>query len=168
MLYYKLPVVDGVTDCSAGSILLCAYPLDGYMVCKFESVAKVGTDWVEITAEEFDANCPEFSVGVPDAGAAVVPVTEDRTLGVADAGKFLRVDAAATIAVPADVFPVGVELEVFRNTSGAVTIAAGSGVSFAIPGNTKLVTESQTISDQYASIVLKHIDTNVWSIQGAI
>lgn len=101
-------------------------------------------------------------------GATVSTVAASKTLVVADAGQFLRVDAEATITVPAGVFPLGAELELFRNTSGAVTIAAGSGVSFAIPGNTSLVTESQTISDQYASIVLKQIDTNVWSIQGAI
>lgn len=101
-------------------------------------------------------------------GASVIPVEASKTLVFLDAGRFLRVDAAATITVPADVFPVGVELELFRNTSGVVTIAAGNGVSFAIPGNTALVTESQTISDQYASVVLKQIATNVWSIQGAI
>ena len=60
MLYYKIPITDGHTDCSAGSILCCAYPLGDYMVCKFESVAKVGPNWVQITAEEFEANCPEF------------------------------------------------------------------------------------------------------------
>lgn len=66
MFYYKVPVVNGVTDCSAGSILCCAYPQDGYMVCKFESVAKVGPNWVEITAEEFEANCPEFPAYLPN------------------------------------------------------------------------------------------------------
>lgn len=101
-------------------------------------------------------------------GAAVVPVVASRNLEFADAGRFLRVDAAATITVPPSVFPIGVEVEVFRNTSGAVTIAAGSGVSFAIPGNTALVTESQTIADQYSSIVLKQILDNVWSIQGSV
>ena len=101
-------------------------------------------------------------------GSTVVPVTADITLGAAHAGKFLRVDAAATITVPADVFPVGVELEVFRYTSDAVAIAAADGVSFAIPGNTELVAESQAVSDQYASIVLKQIADNVWSVQGAV
>ena len=101
-------------------------------------------------------------------GATVAPVAAQKTLAATDAGRFLRVDAAATITVPAGIFPLGAELEVFRYTSGAVTIAAGDGVSFAIPGNTKLVAESQTISDQYASIVLKHIADNVWSIQGAV
>lgn len=66
MLYYKIPITDGHTDCSAGSILCCAYPLGDYMVCKFESVAKVGPNWVQITKTEFEANCPEFPADLPE------------------------------------------------------------------------------------------------------
>lgn len=101
-------------------------------------------------------------------GAIVNPVGASRTLALADTGNFLRVDAAATITVPADIFPIGAELEVFRNTSATVAIAADSGVSFAIPGNNELSSKLVVITDQYASVVLKHISTNVWSIQGAI
>lgn len=68
MFYYKVPVSDGKAECTAGSILLCAYPQDNYMVCKFESVAKVGSGWVKITAEEFEANCPDFPIVPDDAG----------------------------------------------------------------------------------------------------
>lgn len=101
-------------------------------------------------------------------GAAVVPVGSSRDLELTDAGRFLRVDAAATLTMPASIFALGVELEVFRYTAEAVTITAGQGVSFAIPGNTKLVTESRTITDQYSSIVLKQIADNVWSVQGSV
>jgi hypothetical protein len=80
----------------------------------------------------------------------------------------LRVDVAASITIPANASHVGAEVEVFRNTSGDVTITAGSDVSFAIPGKTALVKESQKINCQYDSVILKQIDTNVWSIQGAI
>lgn len=66
MLYYKIPITDGNTDCSAGSILCCAYPQGDYMVCKFESVANVGSGWVQITAQEFEANCPDFPAVPPD------------------------------------------------------------------------------------------------------
>ena len=101
-------------------------------------------------------------------GGKVESVAADKTLTVDDMGKFLSVESAVTITVPADAFQVGIEIEVFRNTSEAVTIVAADGVSFAIPGNTELVTESQTISYQYASVILKQIADNVWSIQGAI
>ena len=67
MLYYKIPIVEGRVDCSAGSILCCAYPQGNYMVCKFESVATVGSKWVEITADEFEANCPSWSSGIDTA-----------------------------------------------------------------------------------------------------
>jgi hypothetical protein len=98
-------------------------------------------------------------------GATIESVLIDKTLTEADVGKFLRVDAACIITVPN--LTVGVELEIFRNTSGNVTIQ-GDGVSFAIPGNSSLVTTPQTISNQYASICLKQIDDSVWSIQGAV
>lgn len=101
-------------------------------------------------------------------GADIAVVAGNNTLVRSDAGRFLRVDAAATITVPVGIFPLGTEIEIFRNTAGAVTVAAENGVSFAIPGNTEPVTDSQTISDQYASIVLKKILGNMWSIQGAI
>lgn len=104
---------------------------------------------------------------VPDLGAPIIQVSTCRALKASDIGKFLRVDASVTITVSANVLPVGAELEIFRNTSGVVTIAA-DGVSFAVAGNTGLTTESHAISYQYASAVLKQIADNVWSVQGAI
>ena len=102
-------------------------------------------------------------------GAEVVPVTGDRTLTASDAGKFLRVDYDANIIIRPEVFPVGVEIEVFRNTAGNVLIyASGDAVKFAVFGKATLVNTTQRISEQYASVVLKHIDNNVWSIQGAV
>ena len=101
------------------------------------------------------------------AGAYIESVgTERRVLTASDAGKFLRVDVASLIVVPAGL-PVGVELEVFRNTSGNVSISP-SDVSLAVQGNTELVRENIGISDQYASVVLKHIAPDVWNVQGAV
>ena len=167
MLYYKIPIVDGTFDYPTGCLLCCGYYLYGFYYCKFEAVTNVDPIWIEITAEEFDANCPDFSVMGGDPSAPI-HVYGDKTLEVMDANRFLAVDAAATITIPADIFPVGAELELYRSASGAVTIAAANGVYFSIPGYTGLLTENQQISDQYASVVLKQISTNVWSIQGAI
>lgn len=100
-------------------------------------------------------------------GATIVPVSASRTLEASDAGQFLRVETAATITVPADTFPLGAEIEVFRYASGGVTIAA-NGVSFALLGTTWLTTAAQTIKYRFASVVLKQIADNVWSIQGAV
>lgn len=110
----------------------------------------------------------KFETKADKAGSTILEVSTNKTLGMSDVGKLLRVDAPVTITVPPSVFPVGAELEVFNYTSGSVTIAAGNGVRFAIPGSKALVTTSQTLSDQYASIVLKQIADNVWSVQGAI
>lgn len=60
MVYYKIPISDGVFDYPAGCVLCCAYPYDGYMYCKFESITTIGTDWIQITESEFDVRCPEF------------------------------------------------------------------------------------------------------------
>ena len=101
------------------------------------------------------------------AGAYVEAIgTERRVLTANDAGKFLRVDVASLIVVPSGL-PLGMELEMFRNTTETV-ILQPSDVSFVIPGETELVTEEKSILDSYASIVLKHIADDVWSVQGAV
>lgn len=101
------------------------------------------------------------------AGAYIDAIgTERRVLTASDAGRFLRVDVASLIVVPPGL-PVGVELEIFRNTNEAV-ILQPTDVSLAIPGETELVTEARYILDPYASIVLKHIAEDVWSVQGAV
>ena len=101
-------------------------------------------------------------------GTTIVPVLADKTLDASDVGRFLRVDAAATITVPAGTLPEGAEIEVFRYTADAVNIAAADGVSFALLGETELLKTSQTIKYQYSSIVMKQVAANVWSLQGAI
>lgn len=102
-------------------------------------------------------------------GTIVVPVTADITLGAAHAGKFLRVDDEAIITIPADIFPVGVELEVFSNTEGMVSVATGADVFFVAPGyGAPVPNDRLLITVPYSSAVLKQISPNVWSIQGAI
>ena len=102
----------------------------------------------------------------PIGSSVEVIGTERRVLTANDAGKFLRVDVASLIVVPAGL-PLGMELEMFRNTTETV-ILQPSDVSFVIPGETELVTEEKSILDSYASIVLKHIADDVWSVQGAV
>lgn len=102
MVYYKIPLADNCFDYPAGCPLCCAYPLDGYMICKFETCPEVGADWVAITAEEFDANCPDFSTDLP-ASFGLLPAPAS-----AKVGQYIRVSAVddagnvtATEAVPA-------------------------------------------------------------------
>lgn len=81
MMYYKIPISESCFDFPAGCILCCGYPLNGYYYCKFEAVPDDGPDWVKITAEEFEANCPDFSVDLPDdppadAGSGVLTAVD--------------------------------------------------------------------------------------------
>lgn len=119
--------------------------------------------WTPEDVDEIETRARESII----VGADVISVTEDRILQASDAGKFLRVDKYVTITIPSDVFEIGDEIEVFRNTSSIVTIRA-DGVSFAIIGNDDLITTDQKIQYKYSSVILKHIDTNVWTIQGAV
>lgn len=91
MVYYKIPIQDGVFDYPAGSILCCAYPVDNYMYCKFESVTSVGSDWVSITESEFDVRCPDFPA--PDVPPAQEVIATSATL----------VDGSIELALPAPV-----------------------------------------------------------------
>ena len=92
--------------------------------------------------------------------------TERRVLTANDAGKFLRVDVASLIVVPSGL-PIGMELEMFRNTTETV-ILQPSEISFAVQGSVELTDGEIQIIDAYASVVLKHIADDVWSVQGAV
>ncbi len=103
--------------------------------------------------------------------APVEEVTESRTLAAGDNGKFLYCTAAVTLTVPdgeTAALPTGAEIEIFRGTDGAVSIAAAEGVSFAVAGNSTTAEEAQSIAEQYSSVVLKKLSAGVWSIQGAV
>lgn len=103
-----------------------------------------------------------------NGGAVASPVSSSRTISYSNEGQFLRVDKGCNIEVSTSSGRVGAEVEVFRNTQDEVAICPLSGVSFVIPGATGPSTSALYISAPYASVVLKQIDTNVWSIQGAI
>lgn len=103
--------------------------------------------------------------------ASVVPVSGGMTLKPEHVGTFLSVGATATITVPTMAsanLPIGAEIEIYRASNGVVTIAPQSGVKFAVQGKTSTEAANQIIAEQYASIVLKQISADLWSIQGAI
>ena len=81
-------------------------------------------------------------------------------------GKFIRVysNADVTITIPGNdsLFPIGAEIEVLREASGAVTFTAGSGITIASAYNAK------SISTTYAVAALKKIAANVWILAGAL
>lgn len=68
---------------------------------------------------------------LPNADAAPAG---DYTLAVADAGRMLRVTAAATVTIPADTFPAGSELWVGQDGAGQITFAGATGVTLKSRG----------------------------------
>lgn len=123
MLYYKIPITDNCFDYPAGCLLCCGYHLDGYYYCKFETCPEVGTDWVEITAEEFDANCPDFSAGLP---SACPPLPSPASAEVGQKVRISAVDengvATATEAVDD---PVNVAEDGYTNIAGLRHLVSG-------------------------------------------
>ena len=94
-----------------------------------------------------------------------VNFSSSRALALTDAGKalFCGNSAAITLTVPANssvALPIGTEILVYREGSGAVNIAAASGVTLLCPG------AAASIASRYGSVRLKKWDANVWSLEG--
>lgn len=95
---------------------------------------------------------------------AVAVADADKTLALTDAGKVIEMNSSTsrTVTVPPNssvAFPVGTVLEVYRQGTGNVTIAAGGGVT---------VRNAGSISAQYASCSLRKRDTDEWVVTGEV
>lgn len=106
-------------------------------------------------------------VAASQASARIVTVNSSKTLGLNDAGTFQRCTntGAITVTIPANAavaFPVGTEIEIYRSGSGTVTIAQAGSVTI------ECAESSYGIADQYTSVALKKLDTNVWALQGNV
>lgn len=98
------------------------------------------------------------------ACAAVNAQTASYTLALSDAGKLITVesDEACTVTIPADIFPIGTEIEIAQLGAGAVTVAATSGIALlSLDGMVAL-------AGQYAVACLKQIEKNKWLLAGAL
>lgn len=114
---------------------------------------------------------PEFLNGVEDgiveAQQRVVANTQTAsyTLVLADAGKAVEVNSAsaATVTVPPNssvAFPAGTVVEVYQHGAGAVTVAAGVGVTIRSRGGLL------ALAGQYASASLRKRGTDEWVLTG--
>lgn len=92
--------------------------------------------------------------------------TSSFTFVIGDANRFIRCSGGAINAtVPPNssvAFPIGTEIYLYRESTGAVTIAAGSGVTLQSVDNKK------AISKQYQTITIKKLAVNTWTIVGAL
>ena len=117
-------------------------------------------------------------VTAAQAASSVVQVTEAaRTLSLADAGKFLYLrntsaeSQAYTITVPAQddvAFPIDTEIELFRYTSGSVTIQAASGVYLMHAGRPATSGNSVQIGRKYGVVALKKFSQSLWLVAGDV
>jgi hypothetical protein len=86
----------------------------------------------------------EFATAIIAADAAIAtaiassPVNTqggNYTLQASDAGKTIRVTAAATITVPASVFAVGKFINILTTTASLVTVVAGASATLVSRGS---------------------------------
>lgn len=120
-----------------------------------------GTDYVGISANDSNKAKPE-RISAPIR----TEVTDNVTLALADAGRFVPVNSSSnyTVTIPTNsavAFPVGTEIEIYRRGSGTVTLGV-TGLTI------ECSSAARTIKDRYTSVVLKKLDTDTWNIQGNV
>lgn len=91
-------------------------------------------------------------------------VTSSRTLALSDEGAFLSCSGAVTLTVPTNAsraFPIGTEILLYRAGTGAVGVAAASGVTIRSSGGL-------TITAQFGVACLKKIGADEWLLFGRV
>jgi hypothetical protein len=91
--------------------------------------------------------------------------TTTRTLGLADAGTLIRMNAASatSVVVPADIttnFPVGTQIVLVQLGIGQITFSAAGGVSIYTEG------AKRTTKAQYATASLIKLSADSWLLSG--
>lgn len=99
------------------------------------------------------------------AHRSIISCTGSKTFALADADSFQHCNSASTITltVPANssvAFTVGAEIELIRIGAGAVTVAAGGGVTVQSKGGLL------SLNGQYAKATLKKTATDTWVLYG--
>lgn len=117
-----------------------------------------------INAASLDSN---GKVTASEASSRIITVTASTTLALTHAGTFIQANStsAITITIPTNAsvaFPAGTEIEICRWNTGAVTVAAASGVTLVS------LDSSKTVAGRYGVVVLKKIATNTWLLAGAL
>ena len=117
-------------------------------------LVRVGGSVVQLPASDTLAPAP-----------VVTESTTARTLGLADAGVYLRcTNAGATaVTVPPQAsiaWPANTEVHIRRAGAGDLTLTPGSGVTLHAPAGGTLV-----LADRM-SVTLKRVAANVWDVIG--
>lgn len=98
--------------------------------------------------------------------STVETLAASKTLALADAGKYLRCTDAVTITVPPQssvAWEANTEIHFEQAAAGAVTFAAGAGVTINKPASLNAVT-----AEQYVAVTLKRVADDTWTLIGAL
>nr|WP_274635521.1 hypothetical protein [Microbacterium bovistercoris] len=118
-----------------------------------------------VTAVQTSLGKADTALQAADLLVAVTAVTANYTLVLTDGGKAVEMSnsSARTITVPPNssvAFPTGTVIECVRMGAGAVTIAAGAGVTIR---NAAAVL---TLHAQYSIVSLRKLATDEWIVTG--
>lgn len=99
--------------------------------------------------------------------AEVVQQTGNYTLALSDSGKIIRVNSSSALSVtvpPNDTiaFPIGAQVGIIRQGTGAVTLVQGAGVAI------RSIDSKKKIKGQYSSAALLKIGTDEWILVGSL
>lgn len=96
---------------------------------------------------------------------AVTAVTDTYTFVATDAGNLVNVNkgTAVTVTVPADTFAAGQQIEVLQGGAGAVTVAAGAGMTQRVDATNTAVTNGQ-----WSKAVITFISATEYVINGEL
>lgn len=104
--------------------------------------------------------------GTVQPWSTVETLAASKTLALADAGKYLRCTDAVTLTVPPQAtvaWAADTEVHIEQGAAGAVTIAAGAGVTINWPTG-----YNAKIMGQYAVVTLKRVAADTWTLIGAL
>ena len=111
------------------------------------------------------AELADGKVKPAQSSAAMAEYSSDHTLTADDAGKLLVITDEAVITVPADLFSVGTEIEILRDTGNKVTVTGDAGVTVNAP---EVTGNNVTIPVRYGTAVLKKIGEDRWIVGGLV
>jgi hypothetical protein len=101
----------------------------------------------------------------------ITTLTVAYTIILSDANSFLVCSSTTAFAVtiPADTttnFPIGTEIDITQDNTGAITITAASGCNVRRIGST--ATTGHVLIGRYAITMLKKIAVNEWRLYGGV
>lgn len=148
--YLMDQTVQVFADAAARSSATISFASEG-MISTLSDTDKIyrysGTDWVDIQ------NTP------------ISTVTASATATASNANTLLLVTNAATITIP-DVLVVGERIDIERETSGTVTIVAGSGVTSWAGNGTAGTGVAFRIERQYGYVSVLKTAANAYRVIG--